>query len=322
MPLRFFDTPARQAMARLARRHLGRFLKRSTSFSQARDHVGHGALGSRDGTPQGGSLTAAANIYLQPLAASEEHNGAEWSLKSDDFVTSAGRKRGRGCAARNRRVTRPTPGTLHPDKTRVATETNGQASSSLLPVRAGHRFVRKKPESVQGQGEGQNKRSRVTCLARIIADLNPALRGCFGYFKHATPTLFFETSIVSFGDGAPFFCATDNGPSRTDASRSPTMAQRLPSKHRTVSLLPALAQLRHHPDGKLQQARRAVCGRPPFGSEGGEAGWTAGRSRNACSHKHPAFPRPRERFVSCRRNGSSDETARERPSSLAARSPP
>ena len=33
-------------------------------------------------------------------------------------------------------------------------------------------------------------RSRGDSLERIIADLNPLLRGWFGYFKHATPALF------------------------------------------------------------------------------------------------------------------------------------
>ena len=33
-------------------------------------------------------------------------------------------------------------------------------------------------------------RSRGDSLERIIADLNPMLRGWFGYFQHATPALF------------------------------------------------------------------------------------------------------------------------------------
>jgi RNA-directed DNA polymerase len=33
-------------------------------------------------------------------------------------------------------------------------------------------------------------RSRGDSLERIIADLNPMLRGWFGYFKHATPALY------------------------------------------------------------------------------------------------------------------------------------
>ncbi len=33
-------------------------------------------------------------------------------------------------------------------------------------------------------------RSRGDALERIISDLNPMLRGWFGYFKHATPALF------------------------------------------------------------------------------------------------------------------------------------
>ena len=33
-------------------------------------------------------------------------------------------------------------------------------------------------------------RSRGDSLARIIGDINPTLRGWYGYFRHATPTVF------------------------------------------------------------------------------------------------------------------------------------
>ena len=51
--------------------------------------------------------------------------------------------------------------------------------------------MRKKSlKALKDKVRAKTKRSRGDSLARIIADLNPALRGWFGYFKHATPTLF------------------------------------------------------------------------------------------------------------------------------------
>ena len=45
------------------------------------------------------------------------------------------------------------------------------------------------PATIVAIGAGDS-RSRGDSLERIIADLNPILRGWFGYFKHATPGLF------------------------------------------------------------------------------------------------------------------------------------
>ena len=56
---------------------------------------------------------------------------------------------------------------------------------------AGRRFVRKKSlNALQGQGEDEDEPHPGRQPGRIIADLNPLLRGWFGYFKHARPRLF------------------------------------------------------------------------------------------------------------------------------------
>jgi RNA-directed DNA polymerase len=39
----------------------------------------------------------------------------------------------------------------------------------------------------------KTKRNRGVSLDRIISDLNPMLRGWFGYFKHAVPSVFRDT---------------------------------------------------------------------------------------------------------------------------------
>ncbi len=55
----------------------------------------------------------------------------------------------------------------------------------------GRRFVRDKSlRAFKDRVREKTSRSRGDSLERIIADLNPLLRGWFGYFKHAGPGLF------------------------------------------------------------------------------------------------------------------------------------
>ena len=58
-------------------------------------------------------------------------------------------------------------------------------------LEAGRRFVRDKSlRALKDKVRERTRRSRGDSLARIVADLNPMLRGWFGYFKHARPGLF------------------------------------------------------------------------------------------------------------------------------------
>jgi RNA-directed DNA polymerase len=56
---------------------------------------------------------------------------------------------------------------------------------------AGRRWVRKKSLARLKDGiRAKTRRTRGDSLARIVADLNPLLRGWFGYFQHAHPYTF------------------------------------------------------------------------------------------------------------------------------------
>jgi RNA-directed DNA polymerase len=56
---------------------------------------------------------------------------------------------------------------------------------------SGRRWVRKKSLRRLKDGiRAKTRRTRGTSLERIIADLNPMLRGWFGYFKHAHSSTF------------------------------------------------------------------------------------------------------------------------------------
>ncbi len=99
--------------------------------------------------------------------------------------------------------------TLHPDKTRIGDADNrARGSTSLAIGSRRRRLVRDKSlKAFKDKVRARTIRSRGDSLERIIADLNPMLRGWFGYFKHARPRLF-RSSTASSGDGCAPSCAS------------------------------------------------------------------------------------------------------------------
>jgi RNA-directed DNA polymerase len=83
--------------------------------------------------------------------------------------------------------------TLHPDKTKVGDcQQPGQGFDFLgYRFEAGVRFVRDKSlKAFKDKLRTRTIRSRGDSIERIVADINPMLRGWFEYFKHARPRLF------------------------------------------------------------------------------------------------------------------------------------
>lgn len=83
--------------------------------------------------------------------------------------------------------------TLHPDKTKAGDCRQPGQGFDFLGYRfeGGHRFVRAKSlAACKDKLRARTIRSRGDSLERIIADVNPMLRGWFEYFKHARPRLF------------------------------------------------------------------------------------------------------------------------------------
>jgi RNA-directed DNA polymerase len=82
---------------------------------------------------------------------------------------------------------------LDPDKTKVCDSQQPGQGFDFLGYRfeTGMRFVRDKSlRAFKDKLRARTIRSRGDSLERIIADLNPMLRGWFEYFKHARPRLF------------------------------------------------------------------------------------------------------------------------------------
>jgi RNA-directed DNA polymerase len=147
------------------------------------------------GTPQGAVISPLlANIYLHPLDLLMETSGRRMVRYADDFVILCRtEEEARDALAQVQAWVAANGLTLHPDKTRLGDSRQPGQGFDFLGYRfeAGRRLVRKKSlAALKDKVRARTIRSRGDSLERIIHDLNPILRGWFGYFKHATPLLF------------------------------------------------------------------------------------------------------------------------------------
>lgn len=147
------------------------------------------------GTPQGAVISPLlANIYLHPLDLLMEESGYRMVRYADDFVILC-RTEDEALAAYRQVAAWVTANglTLHPDKTRIGDSRQPGQGFDFLGYRfeAGHRFVRKKSlKAFKDKVRAKTGRSRGVSLGQIVAELNPMLRGWFGYFQHAVPSEF------------------------------------------------------------------------------------------------------------------------------------
>jgi len=146
------------------------------------------------GTPQGAVLSPLlANLYLHPLDCLMENNGFRMVRYADDFVILCRTaEEARSALAQVETWVAANGLTLHPEKTRMGDCSQPGQGFEFLGYRfeAGTRRVRQKSlNALKDRIRAKTGRSRGDSLARIVADLNPVLRGWFEYFKHARPAL-------------------------------------------------------------------------------------------------------------------------------------
>jgi RNA-directed DNA polymerase len=147
------------------------------------------------GTPQGAVISPLlANLYLHPLDERLMARDYRMVRYADDFVVlCANREEAEAALVIIRDWVAENGLTLHPDKTHIGDCRQAGQGFDFLGYRfeAGNRWVR--PKSLQRIKDGirvKTRRTRGDSLERVIADLNPLLRGWFGYFKHAHPSTF------------------------------------------------------------------------------------------------------------------------------------
>jgi len=147
------------------------------------------------GTPQGAVLSPLlANRYLHGLDARMSAQGYAIVRYADDFVIlCATETEARHALAQVQAWTAAQGLTLHPDKTHLGDCRQAGQGFDFLGYRfeGGRRFVRQKSfKAIRAKIRAKTGRSRGSSLEQIIAELNPMLRGWFGYFKHAQGVVF------------------------------------------------------------------------------------------------------------------------------------
>ena len=142
------------------------------------------------GTPQGAVLSPLmANLYLHPLDTLMEERGYRMIRYADDFVVLCQTaEQAQRALAEIRNWVQANGLMLHPEKTHIGDcRVQGQGFEFLgYRFEAGRRWVRRK--SMQAFRDRLRARTKRTCgqsVASVIAEINPMLRGWFGYFKHA-----------------------------------------------------------------------------------------------------------------------------------------
>ncbi len=142
------------------------------------------------GTPQGAVISPLlANLYLHPLDLLMASKGYRMVRYADDFVVECRTaEEAEAALAEVRAWVEETGLTLHPDKTRVGNCLEAGQGFDFLGYRfeTGRRWVRKKSlKAMKDKLRSKTGRKRGVSLKSIIEELNPILRGWFGYFKHA-----------------------------------------------------------------------------------------------------------------------------------------
>lgn len=142
------------------------------------------------GTPQGAVISPLlANLYLHPLDCQMALKGYRMVRYADDFVVLCRTAEEAQAALAEIRAWVIGAGlTLHPDKTRVGDCWEAGQGFDFLGYRfeAGKRWVRKKSlKALKEKLRSKTGRTNGKSLRSLIEELNPILKGWFGYFKHA-----------------------------------------------------------------------------------------------------------------------------------------
>lgn len=146
------------------------------------------------GSPQGAVISPLlSNVYLNPLDHLMAEKGIEMVRYADDFVILCRTADEAQAALQHVQAwVEEAELTLHPEKTHIV-DINQDETFVFLGYRFGRKYKfpsAKSRKKLYDAIRAKTKRTNGYCLERIIADLNPILRGWFEYFKHAYKTTF------------------------------------------------------------------------------------------------------------------------------------
>ena len=147
------------------------------------------------GTPQGSVISPLmSNLYLHGLDVLMSEAGHRYVRFADDFVALCRtRREAEAVLATIQAWVEQNGLRLHPDKTRVGNCMEKGRGFEFLGYRfeAGRRWVRPKSrKALRDKIREKTGRTRSGSLETIIGELNPVLRGWFGYFQQAHRSTF------------------------------------------------------------------------------------------------------------------------------------
>jgi RNA-directed DNA polymerase len=146
---------------------------------------------TQSGTPQGAVISPLlANVYLHPLDLLMQQSGGEMVRYADDFVILCRSREEAEAALQAIEQWISAAGlVLHPEKTRLVDLNQDGAGFDFLGYhfrRGGKRWPRKKSvHQLKTQLREQTRRTNGQSLRCIIQEVNPTLRGWYGYFCHS-----------------------------------------------------------------------------------------------------------------------------------------
>ena len=190
----YFDTiPHEQLMARVRERVAdGRVLQLIETFLKANVMDGLKRWEPEAGAPQGAVISPLlSNIYLNPLDHLMAQAGYEMVRYADDFVVLCrSEEEARQALERVKEWTAQAGLTLHPEKTRIISVTEGPTWAAegfdflgFHLTRGGRTPRAKSLKKIRDTIRQRTPRSNGHCLTAIITTLNRSLHGWFNYFR-------------------------------------------------------------------------------------------------------------------------------------------
>jgi RNA-directed DNA polymerase len=142
------------------------------------------------GTPQGAVLSPLlANVYLHQLDLTLHRNGFKMVRYADDWVVLCrSREDAKDALSQIQSWIDNNGLQLSAEKTHIGSSLQPGHGFEFLGYRfeEGRRYVRSKSlKKFKDKIRLKTRRTRGDSIEQIISDLNPAIKGWFGYFKHA-----------------------------------------------------------------------------------------------------------------------------------------